>query len=123
MNLQPRTSSRLWIRLLFLALGYIAFILLGSPEGLRGVAWTPIQAEFKVTPDFLGVLLFPPTVGYLLSSFFSGRVTGLLGTGRALACAAALMGMGLVGYGVAPTWLAIVSIGFAIGFGGSSMPD
>jgi len=53
----------------------------GLPDGLLGVAWPSISESFGLTLDVLGTLLATFTVGYLLSSFSSGRVLAHMGVG------------------------------------------
>ena len=60
-------------------LAYVAFISLGLPDGLLGVAWPSMRADFALPLDALGMLLVASTAGYLTSSFFSGRIMARLG--------------------------------------------
>lgn len=48
---------------------FVAFISLGLPDGLLGVAWPDMRAGFGLSLDALGVLLVGSTTGYLVSSF------------------------------------------------------
>jgi len=59
-------------------LTYVAFIALGMPDGLLGVAWPSIRGDFSIPLDALGSLLFLAMAGYLTSSFLSGRLIALL---------------------------------------------
>ncbi|MGE5351128.1 MAG: MFS transporter, partial [Acidobacteriota bacterium] len=62
-------------------LAFIAFISLGLPDGLLGVAWPSMRESFARSLDSLGMLLIASMAGYLLSSFYSGQVTSRLGVG------------------------------------------
>ena len=53
-------------------LSFIAFISLGLPDGLLGVAWPSIRETFSLRLDALGILLVASTAGYITSSFLSG---------------------------------------------------
>ena len=66
-------------------LAYIAFIALGMPDGLLGVAWPSIRASFSIPLDAMGMLLLAGTTGYLTSSFSSGFLIARMGVGRVLA--------------------------------------
>jgi len=57
---------------LLIALIYIAFISLGLPDGLLGVAWPEMRSSFKLPLDALGIILIGSTTGYLISSFLNG---------------------------------------------------
>ena len=84
-------------------LAYIAFIALGMPDGLLGVAWPSIRANFSIPLDSLGVLLFASVAGYMTSSFLSGTLIGRLGVGNLLGFSCALTGTGLIGYTMVPS--------------------
>jgi fucose permease len=102
-------------------LAYIAFISLGLPDGLLGVAWPSIRTEFQRPLDSLGLLLLSSTTGYLTSSFFSGRIMSRLGVGRLLAASCFATGIALLGYTVAPSWWIIVALGLLAGAGAGAI--
>jgi fucose permease len=102
-------------------LAFIAFISLGLPDGLLGVAWPSIRGSFTRPLDSLGVLLFAIMAGYLTSSFFSGQLIARLGVGKLLAASCAATGAGLIGYTLAPTWWMIVACGAVTGLGAGAI--
>jgi fucose permease len=102
-------------------LAFIAFISLGLPDGLLGVAWPSIRGTFSRPLDSLGVLLFAIMAGYLTSSFFSGHLIARLGVGKLLAASCAATGAGLIGYTLAPTWWMIVACGAITGLGAGAI--
>lgn len=110
-------SSRLGL----VILAYIAFIALGMPDGLIGVAWPSIRASFSLPLDALGMLLFASMVGYLASSFSSGALISRLGVGKVLAISCALTGAGLIGYTLAPGWWMMVFLGIFAGLGAGAI--
>lgn len=102
-------------------LAYIAFISLGLPDGLLGVAWPSIRAGFSLSLDSLGALLFASTTGYLASSFFSGRVISRMGVGWLLAASCAATGAGLVGYTLVPSWWMMLALAVVAGLGAGAI--
>lgn len=112
-------SSRSKIGLILLA--YIAFISLGLPDGLLGVAWPSIRADFGLPLDALGFLLVSATAGYLISSFLSGVLMARLGVGGLLAVSCALTGAGLIGYTLVPAWWMMVLLGTVAGLGAGAI--
>jgi len=102
-------------------LAYVAFIALGMPDGLLGVAWPSVRGSFLIPLDALGSLLFTSTAGYLTSSFLSGRLLALLGVGRVLAVSCALTGVALLGYTLVPSWWMMVSLGVLTGLGAGAI--
>jgi len=85
-------------------LSYIAFISLGLPDGLLGVAWPGIRRHFSLPLDALGILLIFSTSGYTLSSFFSGTLVKKLGIGGLLSVSCAATATALFTYSVTPVW-------------------
>jgi len=108
-------------RIGLLVLAYIAFISLGLPDGLLGVAWPSIRSDFGLHLDMLGTLLAASTLGYLTSSFFSGRVMARLGVGGLLAASCLTTGASLLGYTLVPTWGMIVALGILAGLGAGAI--
>src|SRR4030042_4274093 len=105
--------------LIFLA--YVAFIALGMPDGLLGVAWPSIRGTFSLQLDALGSLLIFSISGYLISSFLSGRLIALQGVGRVLAVSCAMTGVAFLGYILVPSWWMMVSLGFLAGLGAGAI--
>ncbi|MBT6014934.1 MAG: MFS transporter, partial [Nitrosomonadales bacterium] len=65
-------------------ISFIAFVSLGLPDGLLGVAWPGIRGYFDLPVDALGIILIFGTGGYMLSSFLNGMLMRRLGIGRLL---------------------------------------
>ncbi len=102
-------------------LAYVAFISLGLPDGLLGVAWPSMRGDFGLPLDALGGLLFSTMLGYLVSSFFSGRILAKLGVGRLLAVSCAATGACLIGYTLVPAWGLVVALGVIGGLGAGAI--
>lgn len=107
--------------LLLLALSYLAFVGLGLPDGLLGVAWPSIRASFDLPLDSLGALLVATTIGYVSSAFASGRLLTALGLGELLACSCLATSLSLLGYAWAPTWAVMVALGLLAGLGAGAI--
>ncbi len=102
-------------------LAYAAFIALGMPDGLLGIAWPSIRADFGIPLDSLGLLLFASVTGYTTSTFLSGVLVGRIGVGRLLAISCALTGAALVGYTLVPVWWMMVLLGVMAGLGAGAI--
>lgn len=102
-------------------LAYIAFVALGMPDGLFGVALPSIRADFGVPVDGVGIYFIAGTAGYMLSSFSSGWLGARLGIGRMLALSCALTGTVLIGYTLAPMWGVMVALAVAAGLGAGAI--
>jgi len=116
----PRPSKNL-VRLGPILLAYAAFIALGMPDGLLGIAWPSIRADFGIPLDSLGMLLFASVSGYMTATFLSGALVARLGVGRLLAISCALTGAALVGYTLVPQWWMMVLLGAMAGLGAGAI--
>jgi fucose permease len=102
-------------------LAYIAFVALGMPDGLLGVAWPSIRTSFSIPLDAIGMLLSAAVTGYLTSSFLSGPLIARWGVGSVLAASCALTGVGLIGYTLVPVWWMMVALGILAGLGAGAI--
>ncbi len=104
-----------------LLLIFSAFIALGMPEGLLGVAWPGIQLSFSLREDAIGILLASSICGYILSSFFSGAMVQRLGFGVLLALSSLLTAMALLAIALATQWWMLLAGAFVVGLGGGAV--
>lgn len=104
-----------------IVLAFVAFISLGLPDGLIGVAWPSIQTDFDRPNAALGLLLFFGMLGYITSSFLSGVLMAKLGVGRLLSLSCMLTGLTLIGYTLAPSWELMALLGITSGLGAGAI--
>lgn len=116
----PRTAKS-YSKLSLILLAYVAFIALGMPDGLLGVAWPSIRTDFSIPLDSLGILLFAVVTGYMTSSFLNGVLIARLGVGKLLAVSCALTGLALTGYTLVPSWWMMVLLGVMAGLGAGAI--
>lgn len=108
-------------RLILICLCFVAFVSLGLPDGLLGVAWPGIRADFNQPLDALGWLLAATTTGYMISSFFSGMASRFFGIGRLLAISCMLTGAALLAFTLVPAWAGFVLFGALVGAGAGAI--
>jgi fucose permease len=106
---------------LLVALAFLGFISIGLPDGLLGVAWPSIHDYFGIPLDGLGALLVMFTAGYLISSFSSGWLMARLSVGALLALSCLATSASLIGYAVAPKWMAMVALAMLAGLGAGAI--
>ena len=106
---------------LLVGLAYAAFISLGLPDGLTGVAWPSIRDTFGLPIEALGALITTGTIGYLISSFSAGRLMARLGVGWLLTLSCLATTVSLLGYGAAPLWALMVGLGLLAGLGAGAV--
>ena len=65
-----------------LAIIYLAFISLGLPDALLGSAWPIMHREIGVPLSWSGIVFMIISVGTIVSSLLSDRLTRRLGAGK-----------------------------------------
>ncbi|TDC32220.1 MFS transporter [Micromonospora sp. 15K316] len=113
------TSARPRAALLLLA--YLAFVSLGLPDGLIGVGWPSISADFGVPTEAVGLVLTASTAGYLTSSVLAGFTLARLGVGWLLAGSTILAALALTGYAVSPGLAMVIGCAVLLGLGSGAI--
>lgn len=106
---------------ILLALAYLAFISLGLPDTVLGVAWPSLRAEFGIPASAMGAVLGAGLVGYFSSGLWAGIGVAKLGVGGLLAASSALVAAALVGYALAPSWGLFFPVGVLMGLGSGAI--
>ena len=104
-----------------LALAFIGFISLGLPDAVLGVAWPSVRDTFQRRQGAFGIVLVTSGIGYLLSSFFSGRLMQALGIGLVLAASTGLVATAMFGFGVSTWWAAFLLCALVHGLGSGAI--
>jgi hypothetical protein len=106
---------------LLLAFTFVAYIALGLPDALIGVAWPAMRTDFGLPLSALGPLYIATTAGYVLASSTTGELLSRMSMGTLLAGSCALTSVALFGYTLAPSWAILVAFGLLTGFGGGAI--
>lgn len=115
------TASRLYPKLLTIALAYVAFVSLGLPDAIVGIAWPTVRQRFLLTQESVGLVFLASGLGYFLTSFFSGRLIHHFGIGLLLAGSTGLVAMAMFGFAAAPLWGLFVSFALVHGLGSGAI--
>lgn len=102
---------------LLLAVIYLAFISLGLPDALLGAAWPVMHTEFGVSVSYMGMISIIISMGTILSSLLSDRMTRRFGAGIVTLASVALTAAALMGFSC-PFLLAAVPAGHSLRPGG-----
>ncbi|WP_157684683.1 MFS transporter [Bdellovibrio bacteriovorus] len=102
-------------------LAYIGFISLGLPDAVHGIAWPRIRPEFDLSQVGLGSILAFGGAGYLLSSFFTGKILSRMHVGTLLGVSTSFVALGLLGYGFTTSWPVFLICAFLIGSGSGAI--
>ena len=105
--------------LLLLGIIYLAFISLGLPDALLGAAWPSIYPEFGVPVSYAGGISMIISVGTVVSSLKSDRLTRRFGTGRVTAVSVFLTAAALFGFSFSRSYwmLCLWAVPYGLGAG------
>ncbi len=119
----PRRSIALNPLNHFILLGviYFAFISLGLPDSVLGVAWPSMRVSLGQSLEAVGLITLVLTVCSAVSSFVSGAVIKRLGTGPLVIVSGALTGLALLGFSVAPSFGVLLLLAIPLGLGAGSV--
>lgn len=105
---------------LLLAIIYMAFISLGLPDALLGSAWPMMYAEFNVPISYAGAISMIISIGTIISSLQSDRLTKKFGAGKVTAVSVGLTAAALLGFSFSHSFilLCVLAIPYGLGAGG-----
>ena len=105
---------------LLLFIIYLSFISLGLPDGLLGAAWPTMYLEFGVPVSYAGLISTIISVGTVISSLQSDRMTRRFGTGIVTTVSVMMTAVALFGFSMSHSFLALClwSIPYGLGAGG-----
>lgn len=103
----------------FLIIIYLAFISLGLPDSLLGVAWPTMKSDYRAPLETAGLLFMTIAGGTIVSSLASGRILKRFGTGIVTFFSCLMTAGALLGFHFAPSilWLFICTIPLGLGAG------
>lgn len=106
---------------LLLAVIYVSFISLGLPDSLLGAAWPSIYQGFGVPVSYSGVIFCIISVGTVISSLKSDRLTRRFGAGGVTAISVAMTAAALFGFSVSNSFWALCLWAVPYGLGAGSV--
>ncbi|RYZ33565.1 MAG: MFS transporter, partial [Myxococcaceae bacterium] len=104
-----------------LTLAYLAFISLGLPDAVLGVAWPSLRSTFGLSQAGMGAILSAAAIAYFTSGLLAGRLMRLLKLGLLLALSTGLVALGLAGYATLSVFALFLLAACAIGFGSGAI--
>ena len=104
---------------LLLAVIYLAFISLGLPDALLGGAWPTIYQQWGVPVSWAGIVYMIISLGTVVSSLMSDRLTRTLGAGKVTALSVAATAAALWGFSVSGAFwqLCLWAVPYGLGAG------
>lgn len=103
----------------FLVIIYLAFISLGIPDSILGVAWPTMQPDIGASFESAGLLSMVVAACTIVSSLVSGTLIQKIGTGKLTLISTFLTAGALLGFSFAPSmmWLVVLAIPLGLGAG------
>jgi MFS family permease len=108
-------------RIVLLIVIYLAFVSLGLPDGVLGLAWPGMRASLGQPLESLGLVTFVLASCSAVSGFMSGRLLSRFGTGPVTFVSALMTGLALLGLSQVPNFPLMVALAFPLGLGGGSV--
>ncbi|MBQ9989337.1 MAG: MFS transporter [Lachnospiraceae bacterium] len=104
---------------LLLLIIYLSFISLGLPDALLGSAWPSIYPELNVPVSYAGIVSMIISLGTIVSSLNSDRLTLKLGTGKVTAISVLITAIALFGFSTSSSYwmLCLWAVPYGLGAG------
>jgi len=106
---------------LLLPLIYLAFVGLGLPDALLGTAWPVMYSEIGADISWMGAISFIISLGTIISSLNSDRMTRRFGAGKVTAVSIAVTAIGLLGFSLTGKFWVMCLIAIPYGLGAGSV--
>ncbi len=106
---------------LLLAVIYLSFISLGLPDSLLGAAWPSIYQGLGVPVSYSGMIFCIISVGTVISSLQSDRLTRKFGAGGVTAVSVAMTAVALFGFSASNSFWALCLWAIPYGLGAGSV--
>ncbi len=107
--------------LLLLVITYLAFISLGLPDSVLGIAWPAMRESLKLPLETVGLLTLTLTLFSAAASFLSGTLTKRFATGPIIIVSSLATGSALVAISAAPSFVFLLLAAVPLGLGAGSV--
>ena len=109
------------ITAILLLIIYLAFISLGIPDGVIGVAWPEIRQTFGVPLEAAGYITSVGMIGTVFSAFSSGHILKKFGTGKVVCFSSVLTGLGMLGFAFSSNFTFLLFLAIPLGVGAGAV--
>ena len=107
--------------ILLVSIIYLAFISLGLPDSVLGSAWPSMFVEMDVPVSYVGIVSIIISVGTILSSLMSDRITSRLGSSKTTCISIFLTAAALMGFSLSSEFWMICLFAIPYGLGAGSV--
>ena len=116
-----RSKTQGIMHLALIVVIYLAFVSLGLPDSVLGLAWPAMRVSLAQPLEALGMVTFVLAACSSVSGFVSGRVLTRFGTGPVAFVSALTTGLSLLGLAHVPNFPLMVVLAFPLGLGAGSV--
>lgn len=109
------------ITVILLVIIYLAFVSLGLPDSILGVAIPSIREEMMLGLSLSGIISTVVIAGSVVSSFLSDFVIKRVGTGKIVFLSCLVTGLTLLGFSLAPSYIWLILLALPLGLGGGTV--
>ena len=106
---------------LLLIIIYLSFISLGLPDSLFGSSWLIIHLEMNVPLSFAGFVTITISIGTIISSLLSERLTTKFGSGKVTCISVLLTALALIGFSFANQFWMLILLSIPLGLGAGAI--
>lgn len=106
---------------LLLAVIYLSFISLGLPDSLLGSAWPVMHTELGVPVSWSGIIFMIISLGTVISSLASERITNKYGPGKVTAVSVAMTAAAMLGFSFSHSFIILCLLAIPYGLGAGSV--
>ncbi len=106
---------------LLLIVIYLSFISLGLPDSLLGSIWPIAHTDLQVPLSYSGIVFMIISLGTVVSSLQSDRLTKKLGAGVVTAVSVAMTALALFGFGISTNFILMCLWAIPYGLGAGSV--
>jgi fucose permease len=106
---------------LLVPLVFLAFISLGLPDAVLGVAWPSVRHTFGLALTQLPWLIAFSMAGYLTATAGAGTAVQRLGIGRLLLVSSVMVVLSVAGFALSPWWWLLLLCGVVGGLGAGAI--
>lgn len=105
----------------FIFIIYAAFISLGLPDSLLGVAWPEMVGEFHVAYSAAGIISMTISICTVIASLQTARITRKMGTGKLVLGSVLLTVIGLIGFAFTQNFYLLILAALPLGLGAGAI--
>ena len=107
--------------ILLLIIIYLSFISLGLPDSLFGSSWPLLHELFNVPISYAGFVTITISLGTIISSIFSDKLTSRFGAGKVTAISVLMTSIALIGFSLSNSLIMMILFAIPLGLGAGAV--